>query len=109
MTASYNGMLLEKFNEKKWVQSINKFFESNLFIAIFATLVVICNIFGLEFFVYTLVISYGIYLCLLGRDMRSVAAAVPFMYLSPSVQNNPAANPDSIFHFKNGFGFIIAY
>lgn len=109
MKNSYNGMIFHNLAEKKWVQTINRFLETNLFIAILASLVVICNIFGLEFFIYTLVISYGIYLCLFSRDMRSLAAAVPFMYLSPSVQNNPAANPDSIFKLQNGLGFILAY
>lgn len=109
MEYSYNGILLKKLADKKWVKAINKFLESNLFIAILAALVLICNIFGLEFFIYTIVISYGIYLCLLGRDMRSLAAAVPFMYLSPSMQNNPAANPNSIFSFANGLWFIIVY
>ena len=109
MKNSYNGMIFNNLSEKKWVQNINRFLESNLFIAILASLVAICNIFGLEFFVYVVVISYGVYLCLFSRDMRSLAAAVPFMYLSPSVQNNPAANPDSIFKLQNGLGVILAY
>jgi len=109
MACEYNGSILKNVAEKKWAKAINSFFESNAFIAVLAFLVLFCNVFGAEFFVYTLVISYGIYLCLLGRDMRSIAAAVPFMYLSPSRQNNPAANPNSIFTFANGLWFIILY
>ena len=109
METAYNGILFKNLMDKKWVKTINNFFESNLFIAFFAVLVIFCNLFGLELFVYPLVVSYGIYTCLFGRDMRTLGVATPFMYLSPSAKNNPAANANSMFRFENGLWMIIAY
>ena len=102
-------MILRKYANARWVRKINDFIESKTFIALLAFLALCSNVLGLEFLVYTLVILYGYYLCLFGRDMRSVAAAVPFMYVSPSIQNNPSANPNSLFYPEHGLWLLIAY
>ena len=102
-------MILKKCADNKVIRSINDFIETKYFMVVLAFLSVCCNVFGLELYVYTIVISFGIYLCLFARDMRTLVFAVPVMYVSPSVQNNPASNPDSIFFPKNGLWMVILY
>lgn len=109
MPYSEHGMILNKYADKKWVRCVNDFLDSNAFIALLAIVTALSNLLGAEIFVYPLIISYGVYLCLFGRDMRSVAAAIPFMYLSPSLHNNPGSNPNSIFTPEHGLWLIVAY
>ena len=102
-------MILKKYADNKVIRSINDFIETKYFMVVLAFLSVCCNVFGLEIYVYTIVISFGIYLCLFARDMRTLVFAVPIMYVSPSMQNNPASNPNSIFFPQNGLWMIILY
>lgn len=105
-----NGnMILKKYADNRLIRAVNRFLESREFIGAVAFLVLCSNVLGWELGVYTVIISYGIYLCLFARDMRSLAAVVPFVYATPSVQNNPASNPDSVFYPQNGMWLLIAY
>ncbi len=105
-----NGsMILKKYANTRWVRLINDFLESKCFIALVGFLTLCSNVFGWELFIYTLIVCYGYYLCLFARDMRSLAAVVPFMYVTPSTINNPSANPDSVFYPQHGLFLLIAY
>lgn len=110
MQHTENGsMILKQYADTPVIRAINRFLNSREFIGVVAFLALCSNVLGWEFAVYTVIITYGIYLCLFAQDMRSLAAVVPLMYVTPSVQNNPASNPDSIFYPQNGMWILIAY
>ncbi len=102
-------MIFKKCADTRLIRTINKFIESKYFIAVLAFLSLCSNVLGWELYVYTTVITFGVYLCLFARDMRTLAPAVAFMYVSPSMKNNPAVNEQSIFYPEHGLAMIIAY
>ena len=102
-------MIFKRCADTRIIRAINTFIESKYFIAVLAFLSLCSNVLGWELYVYTAVITMGIYLCLFARDMRVLAPAVAMMYVSPSMQNNPAVNVNSIFYPDKGLGWVLAY
>ncbi|MBQ8658018.1 MAG: O-antigen ligase family protein [Clostridia bacterium] len=102
-------MIFRKCAQKPAFQALNAFVNSKYCIAALAFLTLCSNVFGAELLIYTVVFLFGVYFVLFGRDLLPLAPAVMLMYVSPSVHNNPANNPDSIFYPANGLWLIIAY
>jgi len=102
-------MIFRKCAQKPVFQALNEFANSKYCVALLSFLSLCSNLLGAELIVYTLVFLFGVYFALFGRDLLPLAPAVMLMYVSPSVQNNPAMNADSIFYPKNGLWLLLVY
>lgn len=89
------------------VKKINRFVNSKYMLVVFALLALLTNVFALELWTYPLMGLYGVWLCLFGKDMLSLAPAVVFVYVSPSLGNNMVKNPDSVFFPENGLWLFV--
>ncbi len=89
------------------VGQINRFINSKYMLFVFALLAFLTNVFALELWMYPLMGIYGVWLCLFGKDMLSLAPAVVFVYVSPSLGNNMVKNPDSVFFPENGLWLFV--
>ena len=87
-------------------EHINRFLESPWFIGFVCLMTAICNVFGAELYYYPLLILFGIYIALFGRDFLPCMSIVICCYIAPSVLNNPGRNENSIFYPENG-GIIL--
>ena len=99
---------LKRIRETAVVRGINEFIDSKYMLAILAGMTLLSNLFGLEFFLYVFVALIGYYLCFFGKDFLFLAPVVVFMYISPSVKNNPFHNENSIFFPGQGLEFVVA-
>ncbi len=97
----------ERARENAVIGKINRFINSKYMLVVFAVVCLLTNVFALELWTYTLAGLFGIYLCLFGKDMLSLAPLVIFTYISPSIGNNPRFNPDSVFFPENGLILFI--
>ena len=77
-------------------------------LAVLAVLSLLTNFFSLELFTYSLAGVFGLYLCLFGKDMLPLAPTVLFLYVSPSLGNNPVYNPDSVFFPERWLWLFVA-
>ena len=91
-----------RIRQSRVIGNINRFVESPWFIALVCLMTAICNVFGTELYVYPLLILFGIYIALFGRDFLPCMSIVICCYIAPSVQNNPGRNENSIFYPENG-------
>ncbi len=101
------GRFLSSREANPWIGGINTFLYSPYFMILAAALTLLANVFAMEMVVYTAIIAVTVYVILFCRDCLPV---IPFFicgYISPSVENNPGRNPDSIFYPENGGTIIL--
>jgi len=89
------------------VLSINRFLASQWFVALVCVLTVCCSVFGVELYVYTFFIACGLYISAFGQDYLPILPMWICSYISPSLQNNPGREPDSIFYPQNGGIYLL--
>lgn len=106
---------LADLRSREPVLTINRFLASPWFVVLICALTACCSLFGLELYVYTFFILCGLYISLLGRDFLPILPMWICGYITPSLQNNPGREPDSIFYPQNGgiyllviFGLFVA-
>lgn len=85
---------------------INRFLYSKYYILLIALLSLYANIFSAEMRVYSLYCLIGICVCLFSLDILPLIPIVICAYLSPSRQNNPGLQEESVFYL-NQFGIQI--
>ena len=91
-----------RIKQNRVIASINRFTESPWFVGLVCLMTAICNVFGAELYFYPLMILFGIYIALFGRDFLPCMSIVICCYIAPSVLNNPGRNENSIFYPENG-------
>ncbi len=80
-----------------FVKATERFFYSPLYFIFMLVITSLANIFALEIPMYVICVLIGIYLSLLGRDLLPFVPIVVCCYITPSVNNNPGRNEDSVF------------
>lgn len=99
--------LYERCKEIPVIRYVNQFFYSGYFIVLISLLTLFSAVFGMELIVYTVFMVFVVYICLFCRDILPVVPMALMAYFSPSVQNNPGINPESIFYPEQSLGYII--
>lgn len=94
--------LFTRLRRAPFVRYTDLFFHSKMHFMLIGTLTVLSNVFGLELPVYCCLIGLGIYICLFGRDLLPLVPVIAVCYITPSRENNPGINEDSIFYPENG-------
>lgn len=89
------------------IQKINLFLYSPAYFFLIGGLTVLSNTCGAELFVYTCFVFIAIYVCLFGRDLLPLMPMFVCGYISPSVENNPGFNDDSVFSFSGGGWYLM--
>lgn len=93
------------------LQRMDRFLYSPAYFLFLGGLTVLSNVFGLEIYVYTAYVLTGICICLFGRDLLPIFPIFACGYISPSKDNNPGLNEDSVFSLSGGgvyLGIILA-
>ncbi len=83
--------------EQSLIQRINVLLYRPAYLVLIGGLTMLSNIFSLELFVYTIFIIIGAYICLFARDLLPLLPLFICGYISPSINNNPGINDDSLF------------
>ncbi|MCD7728824.1 MAG: O-antigen ligase family protein [Clostridia bacterium] len=76
-------------------------------LGIVAFLCLIGFIFSVEMVIYTIYCCIGIAICLLSSKIELLIYIIPFMYIVPSIQNNPALNDQSIFSSSGNIIYLV--
>lgn len=95
-------------HEHPILQQVNRFLYSPAYFLYLGGLTVLSNLFGLELFVYTVILLTGIYICLCARDLLPLLPIFTCGYISPSMSNNPGLNNHSIFSLAGGGLYLAA-
>lgn len=90
-----------------WMQTVNDFMRSPLYVILIGVMSALSSVFGLELVVYTAYILIGIFLCLFGLDLLPLMPIVICCYIAPSFANNPGRNENSIFYPQHGGIYLI--
>ncbi len=98
---------LEQFRKKPAVKAVNAFMRKPGYIILMAALAAMSGVFALDLWVYSAFIAVAVYLCLLGDDLLPLMPIAIFCYITPSRDNNPGRNPESIFYPEHGGIFLI--
>ena len=88
--------------ERPLLQNINRFLYSPAYFLFLGVLTVFSNVFNMELVAYPLILLTGIYVCLFARDLLPLMPIFACGYISPSVNNNPGQNNQSIFSLQGG-------
>ena len=78
-------------------QKINGFLATPVYLMLFALATALAFIFGLELYYYGLVVAVMIYVCVWGDDLLPLVPMFAFVYVAPSMHNNPGRSTESIF------------
>ncbi len=89
------------------IQKINRFLYAPAYFLLIGGLTVLSNTCGAELFVYTCFVLIAMFVCLFGRDLLPLMPMFVCGYISPSVENNPGFNADSVFSFAGGGWYLI--
>ena len=95
--------------EHPLLQSINRFLYSPAYFLYLGVLIVLSNVFGTEFFSYTMVLITATYITLFARDLLPMMPMFVLCYVSPSMENNPGQNEASIFTFAGGGMYLLVF
>lgn len=98
---------LETLREHPTVAAINAFLRKPGFIILMSLNAILGAVFALDLVAYTAFIVMAAYICVLGDDLLPVIPIALLCYITPSRDNNPGRNPDSIFYPAHGGWFII--
>ncbi len=93
--------------EQSLVQRLNAFLYTPAYLILIGGLTLLSNVFGQELIVYTAFILIGAFVCLYARDLLPLLPLFVCGYITPSRNNNPGRNEDSIFSFS-GAGLYLA-
>lgn len=96
-----------RISSQPLLQGIDRFLYSPAFFLLLGVMTVLSNVFGLEFFSYTCFVFVACCICLFGRDLLPLMPMFVCGYISPSMQNNPGFNDQSIFSFAGGGLYLI--
>ena len=94
--------LFARLRSLPFVRYTDLFFLSKMHFILIGGLTVLSNVFGLELPVYCCLIALGIYIALFGKDFLPLIPLIGCCYITPSRNNNPGINADSIFYPQNG-------
>ena len=94
-------------HEHSVLQQINRFLYSPAYFLYIGGLTVLSNVFGMELFSYTMIILSAIFVCLCGRDLLPLLPMFICGYISPSINNNPGLNKQSVFSFAGGGLYLL--
>lgn len=83
--------------EQSLIQRINILLYRPAYLVFIGGLTMLSNIFGLELIVYTAFILIGAYVCLFARDLLPLLPLFVCGYITPSRDNNPGLNANSVF------------
>ena len=86
---------------------MNKFLYSPVYLLYLGMLTLFCNVMGWEAYAYPFLLSMGIYVCLFARDMLPIFPIFACGYISPSLNNNPGLENDSIFSPTSASGIML--
>lgn len=89
-------------HEHSLLQQINRFLYSPAYFLYLGGLTILSNVFGMELIAYTFILLTALYICLCARDLLPLLPIFACGYISPSLNNNPGLNNDSIFSLKGG-------
>ena len=95
--------------EHPLLQSINRFLYSPAYFLYLGVLIILSNVFGMEFFSYTMVLITATYVTLFARDLLPMLPMFVLCYVSPSMENNPGTNEASIFTFAGGGMYLLVF
>lgn len=99
---------LDKIRQSAGVAAINAFLRKPGFIILLAAVSAMGGVFALDLVAYSVMILMALYVCLLGDDLLPLLPVVILCYVTPSRDNNPGKNPDSIFYPENGGLILVA-
>lgn len=91
-----------RWKQNRVIQCMNDFTESPWFVVLVCLMTAVCNVFGAELFFYPLLLLFGIYIAMFGRDFLPCMSIFICFYIAPSVNNNPGRNETSVFYPGNG-------
>lgn len=98
---------LQHTRESDAVKAINAFMRRPVYVILMAALAAAGGVFALDLWVYSAFIVVAVYLCLFGDDLLPLMPIAIYCYITPSRDNNPGRNPDSIFYPAHGGWFLI--
>lgn len=98
-------MLKERKN--KYAERLNGGIDSPWFIAIIALCAFFSSAFGFELIYYTVCWIFGVYVLLFKKETHALIPLILSFYFSPSIQNNPGRNPQSVYAPRYGLEYII--
>lgn len=93
-------------SENSFRNRLDCFLASPYYIVALMALSVAAHLFSLEIPVYTVYAIVAVYTAVLGKDLLPLTPLLLFFYISPSVENNPGRNAQSVFY--GGSGVYIA-
>ena len=99
---------LEKCRQSAAITKINAFLRTPGYIILMAALAAMGGVFALDLWAYCAFILVASYICLLGDDLLPLMPVAIFCYITPSRDNNPGKNPESIFYPEHGGMFLLA-
>lgn len=97
----HNGPL-DRLRSAPFVPMMDEFFLSKKYFMLICLLTTLGNMLALEIPVYTVFIAIGVYVCLFGKDLLPIVPLVICCYITPSRNNNPGNNPQSMFYGTGG-------
>lgn len=86
---------------------LNGALDSPCFILVIALCAFFASAFGFELAYYTVCWFFGIYVLLYKKETHSLIPLVLSFYFSPSIQNNPGRNPQSVYFPGYGLEYIL--
>ncbi len=89
---------IDKLNKKPFFNKLNIIFKHPLFLLLIGILTFLSSVFSLEIYLYVLVSIINLIGMLFLKDTYLSLGITCFMYLSPSIKNNPSLFNDSIFY-----------
>lgn len=95
-------------NIKRAARAIDEFSCSPYFIGAFVLAESLSYIFSGELVFYTCCVIYFLFQMACCEHMHPLIVPFFLLYFSPSAQNNPGRNPESIYYPENGLWYIVA-
>ena len=94
--------LFFKIKYSNFIQKLNKFSYSIWSLIFISFLTLSAYIFSLEIYFYLFIALYVVYICLFCDDLLPIVCLFIFCYISPSRENNPGLNTNSVFYNLKG-------
>lgn len=86
-------------------QKISAFLDGTIYPAVYAALMLVCSLFGLEFFCYALTTAIVVYVCLFAKDTRAILPPAVLVVYSMSWKHT--SQPPYRSDFLNGTAFLV--
>lgn len=98
---------LEQCRQSAAITKINAFLRKPGYIILMAAMAAAGGIFALDLWAFCGFILVAVYICLFGDDLLPMIPVVMLCYITPSRDNNPGKNPESIFYPEHGGIFLM--